>query len=433
MSTTSADRRMAPFLTIWVGQQISLLGSQLVQFALIWYLTTTTGSATMLAIASAVGILPNVVLGPFAGALVDRWSRRVVMFASDSVVALATAALAVLFALGLIQPWHILAMLFVRSIGQTFQWPAMAASTSLMVPEENLTRVAGMNQSVQGLLMIVAAPLGALLLSLLPMQGILAIDFTTALFSVVPLLFIAVPSPVIETLEGAATGLRRLFNDVGAGLHYLWGWPGMLMLLIVATLINMVAAPAFALLPLLVTGVFNGGAGQLALLETVMGIGMIVGGIALSAWGGFERRIYTTLMGMAGMSIGAFLYGFAPASMFWVMIAGSAVTGVMLPITNGPLLAILQARVDPAMQGRVMTLSGSIAPAASLLSLAAAGPLADAVGVQMWFLISGVVVAVLAAGSLLATPIRRIEDRSDAPEEELIAASGVEEASAPAM
>ena len=129
MQTTNWKR---PFFLIWTGQAISLLGSSLVQFALIWWLTKQTGSAAVLATATLVAILPTVFLGPFAGALVDRWSRRVVMIVSDACVALATLILVVLFWLGIAQPWHIYVILFFRSLTGVFQGPAMLASTSLM-------------------------------------------------------------------------------------------------------------------------------------------------------------------------------------------------------------------------------------------------------------------------------------------------------------
>jgi len=151
------------FFTIWGGQALSILGSQLVQFALIWYLTILTGSATALATAALVGMLPNIILGPFIGALVDRWNRRRVMLASDSLVALATVALAILFALDLVQVWHIYVVMFIRALAGTFHSNAMSASTTLMVPVEHLTRVQGLNQLLNGGLNVAAAPLGALL------------------------------------------------------------------------------------------------------------------------------------------------------------------------------------------------------------------------------------------------------------------------------
>jgi DHA3 family macrolide efflux protein-like MFS transporter len=161
-----------------------------------------------------------------------------------------------------------------------------------------------------------------------------------------------------------------------------------------------------------------------------MGIGMIAGGLLLGAWGGFKRRIKTSLLGLVGLAAGTFFYGFAPASMYWLMIVGAAILGLTLPFTNGPIMAIVQAKVDADMQGRVITLVHSIAQVASLVSMAAAGPLADRIGVQTWFVISGVVVLLLAIGAWLTPPIRKIEDRPDASEKASTSLLVAEEAAA---
>lgn len=151
------------FFTIWFGQAFSLLGSMLVQFALVWWMTRTTGSATVLATATLAAILPGIVIGPFAGALVDRWSRKWVMIVADGSIALATGALIYLYSVGLMQVWHIYAIMFVRSVFGSFHWAAMQASTSLLVPSAELSRVAGMNQALYGGMNIISPPLGALL------------------------------------------------------------------------------------------------------------------------------------------------------------------------------------------------------------------------------------------------------------------------------
>jgi DHA3 family macrolide efflux protein-like MFS transporter len=130
-----------PFFIIWSGQVFSLLGSGLVQFALVWWLTQTTHSATVLASATMAAILPEIFLGSFAGALVDRWNRRLVMIAAGSAIALVTVLLALLFWSALIQPWHVFVILFLRSLGGVFHYNAMQASTSLMVPEQHLARI----------------------------------------------------------------------------------------------------------------------------------------------------------------------------------------------------------------------------------------------------------------------------------------------------
>ena len=151
------------FLVVWIGQAFSLLGSSLVSFALVWWMTTTTGSAVILTTAMLVSLLPEVFLSPFAGALVDRLNRKKVMIIADTCIAVATLVMGLLFWLDVVQLWHIYVLLFFRSLGGAFQWPAMSASISLMVPEKELGRIAGLNQAVRGVLNIIGPPLGALL------------------------------------------------------------------------------------------------------------------------------------------------------------------------------------------------------------------------------------------------------------------------------
>ncbi|MEK6256510.1 MAG: MFS transporter, partial [Chloroflexota bacterium] len=208
----------ARFFIIWTGQAISLLGSQLVQFALIWYLTSLTGSAKVLATAALVGLLPQVFLGPFIGSLVDRYNRKTIMVIADSSIAIATVFLAILFASGDIQLWHIYALMFIRSIGGGFHYSAMTASTSLMVPTEQMTRIQGINQTMQGGLNILSAPLGALLLELLDMQYILAIDVATALIAITPLLFVIIPQPA--RIDAGTAHNTSMWQDTVAGFKY---------------------------------------------------------------------------------------------------------------------------------------------------------------------------------------------------------------------
>lgn len=396
-----------PFFTIWGGQAISLLGSALVQFALVWWITRTTGSATALATATLAAMVPMVVIGPFAGALVDRWDRRRTMMAADGAIALATLGLAYLFAVGAVRVWHIYAIMFIRSTAGGFHWPAMQASTSLMVPEKHLSRVAGMNQTLNGLLNIVAPPLGALLLSLLPIQGILAIDVGTAALAIGPLFFIQIPQP-----PARPEGVRRrpLWQDVREGLRYVWDWPGLFGVLIMATVINFLLNPAFSLLPILVTGHFGGDAIHLGWMDSAWGVGVVAGGLILSAWGGFRRRVLTSLMGIVGIGLGTLLIGLAPATCFWMAVGAVLFAGLMNPIANGPFLAIVQARVAPEMQGRVFTVIQSMAAAFSPLGMAVAGPVADWVGVRAWYLVGGTACILMGAGAFFVPAIVHIED-----------------------
>lgn len=402
-----------PFFTIWTGQAISLLGSQLVQFALIWHLTKQTGSATVLATASLVGLFPQVVFGPFIGTLVDRWNRRMMMLIADSVIALATLVLAYLFGIGAVQIWTIYLLLFVRSLAGGFHGPAMMASTSLMVPQEQLTRVQGFNQMLNGGLNVISAPLGAVLLGLMPLQGILMIDVGTALLAITPLFFVPVPEPERRPFpEGAETGPRTIWRDFREGLRYVMAWPGLRWLLGIALMINFVLPPASSLMPLLVTEHFGGDALQLGWIELALGAGVIAGGLILGTWGGFKRRILTTLAGLLGMGLSYLVIGFAPAALFSLALFASFLMGSMLSIVQGPVFAIFQATIEPAMQGRVITLVGSLGGAMAPVGLILAGPIADIFGIQIWYIVSGGVVALMGIAGYFVPALLNIESNS---------------------
>ena len=405
------------FFTIWGGQAISIIGSQLVQFALIWYLTVQSGSATVLATASLVGLLPNVILGPFIGTLVDRWDRRRIMLIADTVIALATIGLAVLFALGIVEVWHIYVALFIRALFESFHSNAMTASTSLMVPVEQLTRIQGVNQMLNGGLNVIAAPLGALLLGILPMQGILAIDVFSALFAIVPLLFTRIPQPerhTDNTKDGMAInadGQETVWQGVKAGVRYVISWPGLLIVSLMTVGINFTIIPAFSLMPLLVKEYFGGSAIHLGWVESAMGIGMFVGGAALGAWGGFKRNIVTSMLGLMGMGIGTLVFAVAPATALWLAILGALLVGIMTTMTMGPFYAMIQTIVEPDMQARIFSLLSSVGSVIVPIGLLIAGPVADRFSIQVWFLFGGLLCTLMAVCGLFIPAVMQIELR----------------------
>jgi DHA3 family macrolide efflux protein-like MFS transporter len=399
---------MRPFFVVWTGQVFSLLGSELVQFALVWWLTTTTGSAMILALATMMAVLPRVFVSPIAGALVDRWNRRLVMMMADGLSAVAIIVLALLFAFDAVQVWHVYVVMFVRAACTAFHWPAMQASTTLMVPEEHLARVAGLNQALQGLGAIAAPPLGALLLGILPMQGVLSVDVFTAILAISPLLFVYIPQPA-RSADLAQASQPSLVADMREALHFLRAWPGILLVIAIAVLVNLLIFPAISLQPLLVTEHFGGDALQLAWLQSVFGVGMVSGGVTLSVWGGFKRRSLTGLIALALSGAGFAAIGVAPADAFPVALGAMFFAWFMNPIANGSLMAILQIIVPADMQGRVFTLLQSAAGAMIPLGLLIAGPLADVLGVQIWFLIAGVAMAVMGLGALFVPAITRLD------------------------
>ena len=377
------------YLPMGIGQIVSLVGSALVQFALVWYVTKQTGSATVLATATTAALVPNILLGPFVGALVDRWNRKLVMIIADLVVALATVVLAMLFATGAIQIWHIVAILLTRSAAGVFQGPARIAATTLMVPKEHLSRLGGINQAVDGMITVFSPALGALLLELLPMQGVLAVDIITAAIAIALLIFfVRVPQPKTKPKADKVTP-RSLMADVREGVRYIVTWPGLFLMIVMASLLNMFLAPGANLLPLHVTTFFGKGAQELAWLQAAMGIGGIVGGLLSGIWGGFRRRVWTVLMGILGIGAGMLIFGLIPANRYIISLIFMGMVGFMASLTNGSFGPLLQTKVPPEVQGRVFMLLSSLTIAMMPIGLFLSAPIADHFGTQVSYIVGG--------------------------------------------
>ncbi len=394
------------FWLLWGSQAVSLAGSFAVQFAIIWWLTSTTGSAGILASAALVGLLPQVLLGPFFGALVDRWNRKRIMLMADSAIALASAWLAWMFYIDAASIVHVFIALGVRGIGGAFHSPAMLASTSLMVPEEHYVRVQGLNQALQNGSPLLAAPLGALLVSWLPMSLIMMIDVGTALIAVIPLLFVRVPQPQAgpDTSESSS-----VLADVAEGIRYLRRHREQLYLVLGATLANFFVVPAFVLLPLFVIQELGGGAYYLSVMQLVFAVGGVVGGTLLASWGGFKRHVYTVLLGFAFIGAATLLIGVSPANSQWLPAMSMFFVGAAAAMINGAIMAILQSQVDANYQGRLFTLLGSIAGAITPLSLLMAAPVAELFGIRFWYVAGGACCLLLSAAATFIPAITGIE------------------------
>ncbi len=395
------------YFTLWTGQALSLLGSQLVQFAIIWYLTTSTNSATTLAFASMMGLLPQVLLSPFIGTWVDRGNRRLIMMAADSTVAVTTIILAASFALGVVETWHIYLALFIRAVAGGFHEFAFGASAVMLVPKEQLARVQGFNQALYGALNIISAPLGAFLLSVLPMQGILAIDVSTAVIAVTILFFIHIPQP-----ERGEQTPPTFWQDFTAGFRYIITWRGLVILLLLVMVINFFFTATEPLTPLLITNHFSGGAEQLALWLSLFSVGTVAGGLILGAWGGFKRKIVTAQLGLIVSGICTIVVGVVSSNQFIVGLVANSMVGLLLPIINGSFGATLQATIVPEMQGRVFAFIRSAAMLVSPLALIVAGPVADAIGIQPWFVGAGVSCVVLGAAAFLSKDVMSMESKT---------------------
>lgn len=406
-TTRQEAKWQVPFFSIWTGQQISLIGSSAVRFVILWWLTQQTGKALVLTTAMMVMIVPQGIVSLVAGAYVDRWNRRLVMLAADATVALASLGLAYLFWVGEARVWHVYVVILIRSVGMAFHLPAMAASTSLMVPEKHLTRVAGLNQTIAGLINLIGQPVGALLMAFLPLHGAILVDVGTAIPAILPLFCVRIPQPK-RVAEGQRDSKVSIWADVLEGIRYVRSWPGAPYLLGMALVVYFVLSPSAALPSLLIYKHFGGGAVEFGWFELAWGSGVLLGGLFLSAWGGFRRRIYTSLMGLFLLGVGFLLVGVAPPTAFWLALIGNFLSGFMNSLTVGPLSAVLQARVEPDMQGRMFTLV-SLCAGMGLVSLAIAGPIADAIGVQPWYIFGGIVCMLLGLGAFFVPAIANVE------------------------
>jgi DHA3 family macrolide efflux protein-like MFS transporter len=396
---------MRSFFIIWLGQAFSRLGSQIVQFSLIWYLTATTDSATVLASASLVGLLPQITLGPLAGTLVDRWDRRKVLIFADGMIALATGLLAFLFALGAAHIWHIYILMFIRALGGAFHTPAMIASTTLLVPEKHLARIQGLNGTLGGVIGILSPMLGALLLNLMPIQGIMVIDVGTAVFAILPLFFITIPQPKPDVEKAVSPILADLMD----GIQYLWSLPGLWLITLSQAVIYLLMMPAYSLIPIFVTDHLNGSAPQLAWLQSSVAMGTVAGGLLLSLWGGFRRQVVTVLLGTLLSGLSWVVMGFTPENGFYMamgaLFLGTAMNSVMI----GSVHALWQTIIPPKLQGRAFAIAITLVSGMSSIGLAIAGPIVDQIGVRFWFLMGGIVATIAGVVPFFIPVIMEVE------------------------
>ncbi len=388
------------FWAIFVGQALSLCGSALTQFVVLWWITDTTGSVNALAIAGMAALLPQALLSPLGGVFADRYSRRLLIIVADMVSALCMMLLIALFLTERIELWHAWVMLGVRSAMQAFQTPAAAASTYMLVPENYLLRAAGLNQSLQSLTVVAAAPLGALAISIMPIGWALAIDVFTALCGIVPLVCFCIPQVIPR--GKMKQGLHREFVE---GLQAIRHTPGLSQLFVLLTVSVLVVMPAFTLLPMLVKQHFGGGAAQVALMEGLSGIGMVVGGVAVAAIAP-RRPIVWILLGFACSCLAIALTALAPANLFGVAVAWWVISGICFVFGNAPLTAVLQTIVPNHLQGRVLSILNALMSLAAPVGLLLMTPLGESFGIRSVFIVAGGLGALVSMAGFLSRALR---------------------------
>lgn len=401
------------FFTIWTGQALSMFGTSIVSFALIWWLTEKTGSAQVLAASTLFALLPRIVLGPFVGTLVDKFKRKSVLLVGNSVVALLTFGLVLLFYFEITIPWQIILIIFLREIGLTFKSTAMSASTTLMVPESQLSRIGGVNHTLAGVLRIVGAPTGALLITWFPVHTVLSIDIITAIIAIVSLIIIVIPQPPKQPTDDLTKKDQSSFlEQTKEGLQFVLRWKALFWVVMTCTFANVFIGPSIAFQPLLVTRVFGGGALELSYISIAAGTGAILGGLLMSAWKGFKRRLITGAVGWIGIGVTYMVASLTPANMYPMFLAMIFLAGVSTPVGCAPVDAFYQSCIPAEKQGRVLSVLNSIDGLTMPFGLIIAWMIGDIVPFRAWFLLLGLSHAVLGFVWLGIPFIRRAEDEA---------------------
>ena len=367
---------MKTFTVIWIGQLVSMLGSGMTRFAFGIWIYQQTGRVTEMALTIFFAMAPSILLSPIAGALVDRWNRKLVLILSDLAAGLATIVLLILFATDSLEVWHVYVAIAFSSAFDAFQFPAYSAAVTLLIPKEQYGRASGMLAlagSASGILAPIAA---SALIGTINMGGIMTLDIVTFIFAIGMLLLVFIPQP--ERSEAGQEAQGSLLRESVYGFRYIFARPSLLGLQIVFLFMNLVAMFSFAVTAPMILARTNENVLALGTTQSISAIGGFMGGLLMSTWGGPKRRVHGVLGGMIVLCLtGLLLLGLGRGVLVW-SIAGFVI-GLVMPVLNGSNQAIWQSKVAADVQGRVFAARRFIAQAAGLISVLIAGPFADRV------------------------------------------------------
>ncbi|PEE24843.1 MFS transporter [Bacillus toyonensis] len=370
------------FLT---AQTISLFGSSLVQYAIIWYITLTTSSGAMLTISTVCGFLPQIAISLFAGVWIDRYDRKKMIMLSDGIIAIATLILAILFLTGYKSIWMLFIVLLIRSAGTGVQTPAVNALIPQIVPKDYLMKVNGINSSITSLIMFLSPAVSAVILSVTSIETTVFIDVITAIIGI-SIMFI------IQVEGHANVGVKQKSNLQGIkeGFAYLKENVCMKRLLVLLIIIMILISPAAFLTPLMVTRSFGAEMWRLTASEMTFSAGAAAGGVLIAAWGGFRNRMHTTALACA--LYGLLMVGLGIAPVFIMYLVFNFLIGITMPCFNTPVTVLLQEKVDPVMHGRMFSLVQIANSCALPLGMIIFGPLADVFSVEVLLIYAGIFV-----------------------------------------
>lgn len=374
------------------AQTISLFGSSIVQYAIVWYITLTTSSGKMLTLSTLCGFLPQIMVSLFAGVWIDRYNRKSMVMLSDTVIAVSTLMLAVSFLMGDKNIWMLFVVLVIRSAGTGIQTPAVNAIIPQIVPIEYLMKVNGINSTLSSMIMFISPAVSGAVLSIASLEATLFIDVITAIAGVGITSTIYI-KPYVKQIQNGNSHLE----EIKKGFNYLKENRFIKRLLIFQLLILFIISPSAFLTPLMVSRTFGPEVWRLTASEMTYSFGMIIGGLLIASWGGFKKKLHTTLM--AGAFYGLLMIGLGAAPVFIIYLICNTLIGVTSPCYNAPITVTIQEKVVPEMHGRIFSFMQIATSCALPLGMVLFGPLADIMKVQTLLLASG---AIAVAVSVLA-------------------------------
>ncbi len=391
------------FAIIFMGQTISLLTSAIVQYAIIWYITYKTGSAIDLAIASVAGILPQIILGPIAGVIVDRFDRKKIMMYSDGMIAIATLILGVFFIYGEPSILGMYIVLAIRSLGSTFHSPSFTASIPMLVSKEKLVKISGINQIINSATLIIAPMLAGVLFGTIPLPYIIFLDIIGAIFGIGSIAIVKIPNPERKYEKSdILSEMKEGFLEIKKSRY-------LSILTIYVIAICIIFMPIASMYPLITKNYFGLEAIYISIVEVLFSIGMLIGGVAMAKEIGFKKKQYTILIAMIIFAVALIASGLLPASMFWMFVVLTFIMGVMGPFFEGLYTVILQTKIEVQKQGRVFSIVMSLMQLAIPIGLFIMAPIAEKIGVEKMFVISGILMIVASVVTLSSRTIRNEE------------------------
>ncbi len=364
------------FMLVWSGQLVSILGSSMTGFALAIWAWMITGQATALALVGFFSFAPTIFLSPVAGALVDRWDRKKTMILSDLAAGIGTIVLLVLYTTGSLEIWHLYIIGFWEGAFGAFQFPAFSAATTMMVDKKHYARANGL-MSIAGSASTIVAPIAAVaLLTIIGIGGIMLIDIVTFIYAIAAVLVIPISNP--KRSKAGEDGNGSIWKESMYGFKYITARRGLLGLLMFFLAFNLVSTFGNTVLAPMILARTASNEVALGTVQSMFGIGGLLGGIAIAVWGGPKYRIGGIILGsLCGTLFGVVLIGLGQTLMIWAL--GAFTAAVFFPMLGASSQSIWQSKVEPDVQGRVFACRRMLAQMAVPISMLLAGPLADKV------------------------------------------------------